>query len=196
MARRVFFSFHYQDVVDFRANVVRQHWRLKPDRQDAGFFDASLWETARRTSDVSVKRLINEGLDRTTVTCVLIGTETWSRRWVRYEIVASFRKGSHILGVNINGIKGKDGQTKPAGRSPFEYLAVAFSESGLTATLYEYSGDRWLEYEDFGTSATYQTGGVAREHWGRTYKFSEFCQVYDWAADDGYRNFASWVHEE
>lgn len=25
MAKRVFFSFHYQDVIDFRANVVRNH---------------------------------------------------------------------------------------------------------------------------------------------------------------------------
>ena len=44
MAKRVFFSFHYQDVIDFRANVVRQHWVTKPDREDAGFFDASVWE--------------------------------------------------------------------------------------------------------------------------------------------------------
>jgi hypothetical protein len=42
MAKRVFFSFHYQDVIDFRANVVRQHWLTKPDREAAGFFDASI----------------------------------------------------------------------------------------------------------------------------------------------------------
>jgi hypothetical protein len=26
MAKKVFFNFYYQDVVDFRANAVRQHW--------------------------------------------------------------------------------------------------------------------------------------------------------------------------
>lgn len=31
MAKKVFFSFHYQDVVEFRANVVRKHWVLKSD---------------------------------------------------------------------------------------------------------------------------------------------------------------------
>jgi hypothetical protein len=25
MAKRVYFAFHYQDVIDFRANVVRKH---------------------------------------------------------------------------------------------------------------------------------------------------------------------------
>jgi len=46
MAKRIFFSFYYQDVIDFRANVVRQHWLTKPDRESAGFFDASIWESA------------------------------------------------------------------------------------------------------------------------------------------------------
>lgn len=71
MAKRVSFSFHYQDVIDFRANVVRQHWLLKPDRKDAGFFDASIWETAKHTGSVAIKRLINSGVDGTSMTCVL-----------------------------------------------------------------------------------------------------------------------------
>ena len=40
MAKRVFFSFHYKDVIDFRANVVRKHWVLKDDREEAGYFVA------------------------------------------------------------------------------------------------------------------------------------------------------------
>ena len=57
MANRVFFRFHYQDVIDFRANVVRNHWLTKPDRQEAGFFDASLWEDVKKKGDISIKRL-------------------------------------------------------------------------------------------------------------------------------------------
>ena len=63
MAKRVFFSFHYQDVIDFRANVVRQHCVTKPDREAAGFFDTSIWQSATRMGDPSVKRLINGALD-------------------------------------------------------------------------------------------------------------------------------------
>ena len=44
MANSVFFSFHYQDVIEFRANVVRNHWVAKADRVAAGFYDASIWE--------------------------------------------------------------------------------------------------------------------------------------------------------
>ena len=74
MAKRVYFAFHYQDVIDFRANVVRNHWVTKEHRDAAGFFDASLWETATKQGDVAIKRLINSGLQGTSVTCILIGS--------------------------------------------------------------------------------------------------------------------------
>lgn len=83
MAKRVFFSFHYQDVIDFRANTVRNHWLTKADREAAGFFDASIWETAKKTGDAALKRLINGALKNTSVTCVLIGSQTFNRRWSR-----------------------------------------------------------------------------------------------------------------
>ena len=45
MARRVYFSFHYEDVITFRANVVRNHGLTK-EVGTSGFFDASIWEDA------------------------------------------------------------------------------------------------------------------------------------------------------
>ena len=134
MANRVFFSFHYQDVIDFRANVVRNHWLTKPDRQEAGYFDASIWENARRFGDTALKRLINDGLDGTSNTCVLIGSQTYLRPWVRYEILKSFRRGNHIFGVHINGIKSKDGTIKSHGLNALEYVGVTYSADGLTGT--------------------------------------------------------------
>jgi MTH538 TIR-like domain (DUF1863) len=124
VAKRVFFSFHYQDVIDFRANVVRQHWLTKPDRESAGFFDASIWESAKRTGSIAVKRLINSELDGTSVTCVLIGSETYARPWVRYEILKSFRKGNALMAVHINTIKGRDQTTKTKGPDPLECVVA------------------------------------------------------------------------
>ena len=92
MARRVFFSFHYQDVIDFRANVVRNHNVTKDN--NGGFFDASIWESAKKQGDIALKRLINGSLENTSTTVVLIGSETYSRRWVQYEIMKSI--GSNI----------------------------------------------------------------------------------------------------
>src|SRR6516162_5702851 len=33
----------------------------------------------------SIKKLITDGVKCTSAVCVLIGTETWGQRWVRYE---------------------------------------------------------------------------------------------------------------
>jgi len=124
MAKRVFFSFHYQDVIDFRANVVRNHGKFKLTLQDAGFFDASMWEKAKKESDLALKRLINNGFKNTSNTCVLIGSGTYLRPWVRYELLKSVKKGNHIFGVHINSIKCKNGRIKDKGKNPLDYVGI------------------------------------------------------------------------
>ncbi len=193
MAKRVFFSFHYQDVIDFRANVVRQHWLTKPNREAAGFFDASIWESAKKTGSLAVKRLINSGLNGTSVTCVLIGSQTYDRKWVRYEIMKSFKRGNSLLTVHINSIKGKDGRTKAKGPNPLSYVGVTYSDTGLTATLHEKVNGKWREYAEIDGSASYQTGGVAQQYRGEGFNLAGWYPVYDWVADDGYNNFSTWI---
>ncbi len=69
-----------------------------------GFQDASLWEKTRKRGSVAIKRLIDEGLRGTSVTCVLIGQRTASRKYVTYEIEQSVKKGNGLLGIHINGL--------------------------------------------------------------------------------------------
>jgi hypothetical protein len=83
MAKRVYFAFHYQDVIDFRANVVRKH-NFAEGVKAAGYYDYSIWEDAKKTSPSALKKLIDAELENTSVTVVLIGSDTWARRWVRY----------------------------------------------------------------------------------------------------------------
>lgn len=192
MAKRVFFSFHYQDVIDFRANVVRNHWLTKPDREAAGFYDASIWESARKQGDIALKKLINGGLENTSNTCILIGSQTYARPWVRYEILKSFKKGNHIFGVHINSIKGKDSNIKSVGPNPLLYVGVTFSDNGKTATLWEKNGDKWVQYDKIDGSATYQVN-VTQEYHGNGYNLAGWFNTYDWVANDGYNNFSNWV---
>jgi hypothetical protein len=194
MAKKVFFSFHYQDVKEFRANVVRRHWQMKPDRESAGFFDSSLWEEARQTGALAIKRLVNSGLNGTTVTCVLIGTQTYSRPWVRYELLKSFKRGNQLLAVHINSIKGIDQKTKALGKNPLEYVGVTFSESGITATLWEKLGNEWHEYDEIDGGSSYRLGTPAPERLrGKGFNLGRFYPTYDWVTDDGYENFSSWI---
>lgn len=194
MAKRVFFSFHYQDVADFRANVVRNSWvipTMTTSRESAGFFDASIWETARKTSDLAIKRLIHAGLERTTATAVLIGSETYRRRWVRYEIMKSLERGNRVIGIHINSISCKQKMTKPLGLNPFDALGLSIDTSGRKGYFFEHNGRQWVEAQDH-DGLSFSTPRPNEER-GKAFTLSHWLQTYDWVAHQGNYNFAQWI---
>ena len=193
MAKRVFFSFHYEDVENFRANVVRNHWVLKPNREICGYYDASIWEKAKTNGEAALKRLINDGLNNTSNTCVLIGSQTYERPWVRYEILKSFLKGNHIFAVHINSIKGKDGRTKPLGPNPLSYLRVKFSYDGYFVDLFELVRGHWVPYTKINGVSRHRFLNNQWNRYGHTYNLSDLYSTYDWVKNNGNQNFASWV---
>lgn len=127
MARRVFFSFHYERDI-WRANVVRNCWITHDDRETAGFWDASLWENAKLHGDAAVRRLIDQALENTSVTAVLYGAETNSRDWVRYEIEKSHARGNGMLAISISSIKDRSGYPDVSGTNP---LSTFYREGSI-----------------------------------------------------------------
>lgn len=123
MARRVFFSFHYERDV-WRAGVVRNSWVSKPNREAAGFWDAATWEEVKKKGEEAVKKWIDKQLEGASVTAVLIGTETSTRKYVEYEIIQSYNKGNGLLGVYIHNIKDQNQRTEPKGENPFNRIYV------------------------------------------------------------------------
>jgi len=172
--------------------VVRNH-NFVGGVEKAGYFDASIWEEAKRTSPAALKRLINSELEYTSVTVVLIGTSTWARPWVRYEILKSMNRGNKLLGIHINGIAGKDQQTKDLGPNPFDYLAKRYSADGTQLTMLEASNGKWVEYTEIDESATYGLKKPRSERAGQTVPLSTDCSVYRWNGDNGYENFSAWI---
>lgn len=108
MARKVFFSFKYEDVS--RAMVVRNSWIIQ-GREAAGFIDAADFEKVKKQGDNAIKRWIDDQLTGTSVTVVLVGALTCSSRWVKYEIEASKNRGNGLLGIDISKIKDFKGTT-------------------------------------------------------------------------------------
>jgi hypothetical protein len=192
MAKRVYFAFHYKDVAEFRANVVRKHNALQEVEQ-AGYYDASIWEEAKKKGDLALKRMINSELENTSVTVVLIGSDTWARPWVRYEIMKSMKRGNKLMGIHINGIQDKNQQTKDLGPNPFSYLAKRYSVDGIDLTMLEASNTQWVEYAEIDGSATYTLKTSRPERAGQTIPLATGCPVYLWNRDNGYENFSSWI---
>lgn len=114
--RRVYFSFHYEKDI-WRASNVRNSAQFDAIARTP-WQDASLWEEAKRNGNHAIRRLIDNGLTYTSVTVVLIGSETATRPWVKYEIDKSIERGNGLIGVRIHNIRDKDGRQSKAGDVP------------------------------------------------------------------------------
>jgi hypothetical protein len=104
MAHRAFFSFHYK-------HDVHRAWQIRNvnkfiDVEDAGFYDEGEYRKAKAGGDAAIRRMIDGHLNRSTVTVVLIGTYTWSRPWVLYEIKESVRLHLGLIGIRIHDLEG------------------------------------------------------------------------------------------
>jgi hypothetical protein len=133
MARRVFFSFHFENDI-WRANQVRNS-NVIAGVDVAGFFDHSEYEEAKRRGDGEIKRLIRAKLQNTTVTVVLIGSETSSRPYVQYEIEQSIARKNGMLGVYIHHLRNQ------YGRSSLFRGATPHVGFGVEFPTYDWDGD-------------------------------------------------------
>ncbi|WP_140876461.1 TIR domain-containing protein [Myxococcus xanthus] len=133
--RQVYFSFHYEDV--WRVNQIRNSGLLFGDKS-VGFSDSSIWEEAKAKNSNVLRKLIRAGLTGTSVTAVLIGSKTSSRRWVTYEIEKSIERGNALIGVYIHKLRNQDGRCARQGPIP-----ALLRKSG--ASIYT-----WTNAKDFG----------------------------------------------
>lgn len=114
MARKTFFSFHFERD-NWRAGQVRNAYVTQ---DAAGYIDAADWEAVKSKGDAAIKRWIDDQLIGTSVTVVLIGAETANRDYVAYEIKQSIARGNGLLGIYIHHVKNKESQTDSKGSNP------------------------------------------------------------------------------
>lgn len=116
--RRVFFSFHFERDA-WRAGQVRNCDVVRKKYERKGrFLDKADWEDLKEEGDAAVKKWINDQLNGTSVTIVLIGAETSKRKWVKHEIEESVSKGNGLLGIRVHNLKNQDGRRDSQGDIP------------------------------------------------------------------------------
>lgn len=191
MARRTFFSFHYTPDV-WRAWNVRNSWVVKPDDQkDRGFFDSSVFEASKKEGDAALKAFLRDGMDNTSVTCVLAGTNTWSRRWVKYEIARSIIRGNGLLTVHIHGVKDKSGNTAVKGAEPLAQMGVYKANDKIF--LAEWKDSKWVKYEDYTLAIPEGDLWFAPPTNRNVVQLSTHCMSYDFTEQDGRKNIGGWI---
>lgn len=114
MARKVFFSFHFAN--DFsRTQQVRNIGKL--ERNSLAM--PNRWEEIKKSGDAAIKKWIDDNMAGKSCLIVLVGSQTASRKWVKYEVKKAWEDGRGVLGIHVNKLKDLHGNTSTKGASPF-----------------------------------------------------------------------------
>lgn len=130
MARRCFYSFHYEPD-NWRASTVRQIGAIEgnPPATDND------WESVVGgvNAEEKIKRWIATQLQGRTCTIVLVGSGTAKRKWIKHEIIKSWNDGLGVVGIRIHGLKDRFGQTSTSGENPFDHITHGPSKKPLSS---------------------------------------------------------------
>jgi len=132
MARRVFYSFDYEQDAD-RVQLVKNMGKIESQPLLTG----NKWEEVRRGGDAAIKKWINDQMSGKSCLVVLVGTRTADRRWVKYEIKQAWEQGLGIVGVRIHGLKNLRGLTAKRGDNPFAGFTVQAKPLSKIVTLHD-----------------------------------------------------------
>jgi hypothetical protein len=122
MKRQVFFSFYYDDD-NWRASQVRNMGEV----DSSSTFSDNDWEEVRYKTDDKIRNWIKDQMRLRSCLIVLIGKNTSSRKWVKYEIEQAYEMGKGICGIYIHNLKDSSGNQSEKGANPFYSV---FTDSG------------------------------------------------------------------
>ncbi|WP_129779444.1 TIR domain-containing protein [Peristeroidobacter soli] len=149
MAREpVFYSFHFDNDV-FRVQQVRNMGVIEGDEP----VSANEWEQLKRRSG-GVERWIDDNMKYKRCVVVLIGSETASRPWVKYEIKKAWNDGRGLVGIYIHNLKClRTRTTCSKGINPFANFTVDGQSMANLVTCHD--PNSWDAYADIKDNLEY-----------------------------------------
>lgn len=135
MARKVFFSFHFDEDA-WRASQVRNMGVLEgnPPVSDND------WETVKKGGDAAIESWIDGQMQGKSCIVVLVGAQTADRKWIKHEIRKGWEGGRGVIGVRIHGLKNHSGSTGTFGANPFDAFTIKSKAMSSIVPLYNPSG--------------------------------------------------------
>ena len=114
MARRAFYSFHYEPDAS-RAGQVRNIGVVEGNTPVSD----NDWETVTKSGEAAIKKWISDQMYGRSCTVVLVGKDTAGRKWIDHEIIKSWNDEMGVVGIHIHGLKNLDGKVATKGSNPF-----------------------------------------------------------------------------
>lgn len=162
MARKpVFYSFHFNNDV-MRVHQIRNIGALDGNAP----VSPNDWERLKRSGDSAVKRWIDENMRYKRCLIVLVGSQTASRPWVRYEIEKAWNDGKAVIGVYIHNLRCPRTGTCAKGRNPFENFTLTDGRK-LSTLVPVYDPNPANAYRDIADNiASWIDGAIERRRFG------------------------------
>ena len=166
------------------------------------FYDRSIWGDSKARGDEALKELMRRGVEHSSAICVLIGTNTWKGRWVKYEIARAVADNRGLLAVHINGLNHNDRKTPdPRGYNPLHCMGI-YHELAGHYYLYEnvvgvspqtgHLSWAWRPYEDFKAPVPLPRyiPSIAQ---GFVMPLSRYTSEHDYVGGNGHGNIGAWI---
>lgn len=120
MARKVFYSFHYNGDCDRVAQV-----RNMGVVEGSPIASDNHWEEIKRGGDRAIQNWIDNQMEGTSCCVVLIGAVTANRKWVNYEIDQAWKHGKGVVGIHVYELKDLRGNKAKKGANPLDYVRTS-----------------------------------------------------------------------
>lgn len=128
--KRVFYSFHFDNDV-MRVQLIRNIGSLEENKP----VNPNEWEKVRARGNAAIEQWIQDNMSHRQCVVVLIGSETYKRPWVQYEIEKAWRDKRGVVGVYIHNLKCARNGTCNQGLNPFDYLTIPGSTAKMSTVV-------------------------------------------------------------
>lgn len=131
MARKVYFSFHFDNDC-WRTQQIRNIGSIEGNHP----ISANAWEVVKRNGERSIQNWIDENLKNKSCCIVLVGSQTANRKWVKYEIRKAWEMNKGVVGINIHNLKDSYGNQSLKGDNPFSPFKIENDNMSEIAKVY------------------------------------------------------------
>lgn len=119
LKRQVFFSFHYNKDV-WRASQVKNMGVV----DNSSTWSSNDWQEVKEKDDTAIKKWIDDQMAMRSCIVVLVGGETSTCKWVKYEIEKAYSLGKGIVGIYVHNLKDVHGNQSTQGANPFYSIYI------------------------------------------------------------------------
>jgi len=141
--KKIFYSFHFKnDVMRVQQirniGVIEGNEPVKPNE----------WEELERGGETAIKNWIDNTMSNKDCVVVLVGEDTASRKYVKYEIKRAWEQKKGLLGIYIHNINcARNGKCKK-GINPFEQFTIGGKSLSELVKCYDPGADAYKNISD------------------------------------------------